>query len=304
MKNKSILSRRCGWSGSLLAIGLLLVTGVVQAAPVMVDTAWLAKRIDDPNIVVVDMSSDETQYARFHLPGASYFPNYYLMRQRKKDKVMVRPARDELVYMLGQIGIMRHQHVVLYDDVGGLNAGRMFFELESIGHPSVSVLNGGLVKWILEGRKVVNTPYQRPPTRYGEAGKGLTNEATLADVEAAQKKGVVLIDARSQEEYAGDLKKQTGGHIAGARWWEWSDSVAMNKGFVYKDRQALQSKLASLGVTDHKKPVIAYCRTGHRAAQTYLTLRALGYENVRLYANSMGEYGLLRKSKLVRGMKP
>jgi thiosulfate/3-mercaptopyruvate sulfurtransferase len=199
---------------------------------------------------------------------------------------------------------MRHQHVVLYDDMGGLNAGRMFFELESIGHPNVSVLDGGLVKWILEGRKVVNRPYHRPPTRYGEVAKLRANEAKLQDVDAALKNKTVVIDARSQEEYVGDPKKRQGGHVPGAHWWEWSDTVAMDKGFVHKDTAELQKKLASFGVTDKKQPVIAYCRTGHRAAQTYMTLRGLGYENVRLYANSMGEYELNRKSKLVRGMKP
>jgi len=290
----------------LFAVCVLLIAGLggAQAAPVLVDTDWVAKRLNDVNVVLIDMSSDETQYQRFHLPGASYFPNYYLMRQRKKDKVPVRLPQNELVYMLGQLGVMRNQHIVLYDDMGGLNAGRMFFELESIGHPSVSVMDGGLVKWILEGRKVVNRSYQRPPTRYGDVDKQRTVEATLQDLDAAQKNKTVIIDARSQEEYVGDLKKREGGHVPGAKWWEWSDSVAMEKGFVRKDEGELQQKLASLGAGDKQQPVIAYCRTGHRAAQTYFTLRSLGYENVRLYANSMSEYGLYRKAKLVRGAKP
>ncbi|MGW8247806.1 MAG: sulfurtransferase [Acidiferrobacterales bacterium] len=296
------------WSALIIALVLSVFSGAATAAPdmapVMVSTEWLGKHLNDPDVVVIDMSSDETQYSRFHLPGASYLPYYYLVRQRKSDKVVVRLSRDELVYTLGQVGITRNSYVILYDDVGGLNVGRMFFELESIGHPRVSVLDGGLVKWILEGRKVVNTPVQRPPVRYGEAGKGINNEATLKDVDAAQKKGTLIIDARSQEEYVGDLKKKTGGHVAGARWWEWSDSVAMNKGFVRKSPQSLKAKLADLGLDSPQQPVIAYCHTGHRAAQTYLTLRSLGFRNVRLYAHSMGEYDLLRKAKLVRGMKP
>ena len=302
------LNKRAGiprlWPVVLLTIVLSLFNSSASAAPVMVSTGWLAKHLNDPNLVIIDMSSDETQYSRFHVPGASYLPYYYLVRQRKSDKVVVRPSRDELVYTLGQIGITRNSYVILYDDVGGLNVGRMFFELESISHPNVSVLDGGLVKWILEGHKVVNTPFQRSPVRYGETGKGLNNEATIADVDAAQKNGTLVIDARSQEEYVGDLKKKAGGHVAGAHWWEWSDNVAMNKGFVLKDPEKLKAKLASFGLTDLKQPVITYCHTGHRAAQSYLMLRSLGFSNVRLYAHSMGEYDLMRKAKLVRGMKP
>jgi len=292
------------WPVVLFTAALSLFNSSASAAPVLVSTEWLARHLEDPNLVIVDMSSDDTQYSRFHLPRATYLPYYYLVRQRKSDKVVVRPSRDELVYTLGQIGISRNSYVILYDDIGGLNVGRMFFELESIGHPNVSVLNGGLVKWILEGRKVINTPVQPTPVRYGETGQELNNEATIADVDAAQKNGTVLIDARSQEEYVGDLKKKAGGHVAGARWWEWSDDVAMNEGFVFKDAETLRAKLASFGLTDLKQPVITYCHTGHRAAQSYLMLRSLGFSNVRLYAHSMGEYDLARKAKLVRGMKP
>lgn len=62
---------------------------------------------------------------------------------------------DEPLYrLLGGLGIGAETQVVVYDDVGGLNAGRLFWELARIGHPGVSVLNGGLVEWILEGRSV------------------------------------------------------------------------------------------------------------------------------------------------------
>jgi thiosulfate/3-mercaptopyruvate sulfurtransferase len=57
-------------------------------------------------------------------------------------------------------------------------------------------------------------------------------------------------------------------------------------------------------MSDKSKPVIAYCRSGHRAAQTYMTLRSLGYEQVSLYAPSMNEYGQYRKKSLKLGTNP
>ena len=79
-------------------------------------------------------------------------------------------------------------HLVIYDDMGGLNAARLFWQLESIGHGKVSVMNGGLVKWILEGRKVVNTPARLKPTTYGSSRSGRDNLATMDDVDKALKK--------------------------------------------------------------------------------------------------------------------
>jgi thiosulfate/3-mercaptopyruvate sulfurtransferase len=165
-------------------------------------------------------------------------------------------------------------------------------------------MNGGLVKWILEGRKVVNTPTRLKPVAYGSGGRGRKNLATMADVDNAAKDGVALIDARSMEEYVGDLNKRKGGHVPGAQWWEWSRSLDIAQGFVHRPEKRLRSQLNAIGAGDKSKPVIAYCRSGHRASQTYLTLRSLGYKNVKLYAHSMKEYGRYRAKKLKRGIRP
>lgn len=50
--------------------------------------------------------------------------------------------------------------------------------------------------------------------------------------------------------------------------------------------------------------MIAYCRSGHRAARAYLTLRSLGYEDVKVYANSMNEYAAARDAPLTQGPQP
>ncbi len=288
--------------GFIVLSGLSVVDAV--AAPVLVDTKWLAKRLNDPNIVVVDMN-DETQYLRFHLPGAINFPYRTLVKMDKKKKIPVRLDDKELLARLGRFGIKRDQYVVIYDDMGGLNAGRLFWELERIGHPKVSVLNGGLVTWILEGRKVTNEIKKRRPVVYRAKGKGRANEARFNDVTQASKTGTsLLLDVRTDQEYLGNPKKPRTGHIPGAQWWPWDRTVDLGRGFTRRDEQALNKTLKQAGVKDKKTPIITYCRSGHRAAQAYLTLRSLGYENVKLYANSMNEYGSIKTAPLKKGSRP
>lgn len=291
---------------NLLFAGILLSFWSVAgaAAPVLIDGNWLAANLKNEKIILVDMAADETQYDRFHLPGAIYLPYYAIVKPRKKDKVTLPLSDAELALRLGQFGISREHHVVIYDDMGGLNAARLFWGLERIGHPQVSVLDGGLVKWILDGRKVINVPSRRRPVQYAASGGGRDNLASMEQVDRAGKDGVTLIDARSMEEYVGDLKKREGGHVAGAHWWEWSRAVDIEGGFVRRPVKTLQAELDALGMSDKSKPVIAYCRSGHRAAQTYMTLRSLGYEQVRLYAPSMNEYGQYRKKSLKLGTNP
>jgi thiosulfate/3-mercaptopyruvate sulfurtransferase len=283
---------------------LIFLNGAVRAAPVMVDTQWVAKNMARPGVVLIDMAADETQYDRFHIPGAIYLPYYAIVKARKKDRVTLPLTGAEFRQILGKFGLSSSQHFVIYDDMGGLNAARLFWQLEGIGHKNVSVMNGGLVKWILEGRKVVNKPARLKPVAYGTSRNGRNNLATMKDVDNAVKNGVTLIDARSDEEYIGDLKKRKGGHVPGAKWWEWSRSIDISRGFIHRPDSKLQSELVSIGAGEKNKPVIAYCRSGHRAAQTYLTLRSLGYEDVKLYAQSMKEYGLYRAKNLKRGMQP
>lgn len=134
-----------------------------------VDGAWLEQQLPATKIVIVDMSRDDTRYLRFHLPGTVRLPYDVLVKGRRPDnfaaskigqragragpsagehKVKVRIKDNELLNILGRPGITRDSHVVIYNDVGGPNAARLFWELERIGHPEVSVLDGGLVKWI------------------------------------------------------------------------------------------------------------------------------------------------------------
>ncbi len=288
-----------------IILGLcLLLPLAAGAAPVLVETDWVAKRLDDPKLVLVDMS-DPPQYARFHLPGAVELPQHKLLKMRKRDRIPVRLDDQAFYRLLGGLGISADSHVVIYDDMGGLNAGRLFWLLERAGHARVSVMNGGLVKWVLEGRPVTDAPVRRKPATYRPAGKGRDNEASLEDVLQASKAGSpLLLDVRSAQEYAGSPKMPRTGHIPGARWWSWQRGVDFNRRFTRRPAQALLKDLAAVGAGDKDKPLITYCQSGHRASQAYLTLRSLGYERVKVYSNSMNEYAKRRDAPLKTGLKP
>ncbi len=274
--------------GALLGLVWLVPA---QAAPVFVDAEWLEQRLDDPSIVLVDMATDQTQYQRFHIPGAVYLP-FGALVQRQRNGVTLRVPDQRLFQVLGFFGIDADKHVVVYDDMGGLNAGRLFWELERIGHEKVSVLEGGLVHWIQSGRKVEGKPNERARVTYTpKGGSGRANEADMAAVKAASSGGgATLLDVRTPEEYNCDPREKRSGHIPGAKLWSWDRSVDFGNGFKPAPVPELMASLKEAGLTDKSQPVIAYCRSGHRASQSYLALRALGFEDVRLYDGSMLDY--------------
>lgn len=282
-----------------------LTFSTAQAAPVLVDSAWLEQHLKDKKVVVVDMTDDDLQYTRFHLPGALRLAYDELLMPRIPGKPAARLDDGRFTALLGRLGIARDTHVVIYDDVGGLNAGRLFLELERIRHPEVSVLDGGLVKWVLSGERVDNIPHLRAPVQYQSGKERRSNLATATEIKSASKQAApVLLDVRSRDEYAGNPKDARSGHIPGAQWWPWELSIGMNSGFVFHETDKLETSLDKFGLKDRQAPVVLYCQSGHRASQSYLTLRHLGFNNVRVYTGSMLDYLLDKAAPLARGLTP
>jgi len=282
----------------LVLLTLIFMQKSLIAAPIYVEHDWLAKNLKQENIVVVDMTSDSVQYLRYHIPGAVRL-SYQDIVTKRKDKVSVRIPDAQLFKLLGLIGIDAEKHVVIYDDMAGLDAGRLFWELERIGHTKVSVLRGGLVKWVLEGHRVDNVAVKPLATTYKASNKGRDNEAVLDDIR--NNKSASLLDVRSLDEYVGHPRYPRSGRIPNAKWWPWEANVDFEHGFVPRSNAVLQSELDKIGVKDSDKELILYCRSGHRASQSYLTLRSLGYTNVRLYDGSMAEYANQRDLPLQKG---
>jgi len=283
----------------------VLNLAAAQAAPVLVDSTWLEAHLKDNRVVVVDMTDDDLQYTRYHIPGAVRLAYDELLKPRVPGKPAARLDDGQFAALLGRFGVARDTHVVLYDDMGGLNAGRLFHELERIRHPELSVLDGGLVRWVLDGKRVDNVPHVRKPVTYNPGKEQRANLATRAQLKPADgQAAAVLLDVRSRDEYTGNPKEARSGHIPGAQWWPWEESIGMDSGFVFRAADKLDASLAKIGLGDRHAPVILYCHSGHRASQSYLALRQLGFENVRVYAGSMLDYLQDKNAPVTRGAVP
>ncbi len=286
----------------LLCVLFLCLGPASYASPLLVTTQDLAQRLTKSKPVLIDMS-DATQYQRFHLVDAISLPYEILVINHNNISMPI--PQEKLTALLGTLGIDAHTDVVIYDDTGGLNAARLYWELEQLGHTQMALLDGGLVKWILEGRPVTNQPAIAHATTYQISKPARLFLANLKEVAAiSRKKEVVLLDVRSEDEYRGDPRIPRSGHIPGAKWWEWDQAVDFDHGFVQRDAATLRESLSQLGLTDLKQPIITYCHSSHRASQAYYTLKRLGYTNVKIYGGSILEYEQNKDLPLQRGVAP
>ena len=270
----------------------------------LVDINWLEKNLNSSSIRLIDMS-DDTQYQRFHIPGATHLPYAALNRQNKKG-VSFSAGENHIIKILGFLGIQPKHHVVIYDDMGGLHASRLFWELERLGHKNISLLNGGLVKWILSGKKVTAKSHKTKTVEYHANIKfGRNNTVVLEEILNSKFNNKnVLLDVRSKDEYAGHPRYPRTGHIPQAKWWEWSQSVNFEDAFKMQSNASLKKQLQQIGISKTDTPITLYCQSAHRASQSYFTLRRLGFKNVKVYDGSMSEYSSFKSTPLTKGLKP
>src|SRR6478735_7051031 len=127
----------------------------------LVSTDWLAARFDDPKIKIIDASFKvpgllplpKDDYLSSHIPGAVFFDVDAVSDQSNPLPHMF-PDAGQFGRDVGALGIGNDHTVVLYDSGGWVAAPRAWWMFLSFGHQNVRVLNGGLKKWVGEGRKV------------------------------------------------------------------------------------------------------------------------------------------------------
>lgn len=249
--------------------------------------------------------SDDTQYQRFHIPGATHLP-YNAINVRTKKGVSLSAGKDRIIKILGLLGIKSSHHVVIYDDMGGLHASRLFWELEKLGHKKISILNGGLVKWILAGKKVDAQLHNVKAVQYKTSNKPGRNNSVIIDeiLNGKFNNKNILLDVRSKDEYIGHPRYPRSGHIPEAKWWEWLQAVNFEDAFKMQNSTSLKDQLKKVGITKPGTPITLYCQSAHRASQTYFTLRQLGFNHVKIYDGSMSEYSNIKTAPLKKGFTP
>lgn len=285
-------------------LSLLLNSNLAFSSSFLVDINWLQKNINSSSVRLIDMS-DDTQYQRFHIPGAIHLPYNAINTQTKKG-VSLSAGKNHLIKILGLLGIQSKHHVVIYDDMGGLHASRLFWELEKIGHKNILLLNGGLVKWILAGKKVTADSKNVKAVQYISSSKaGRDNTATIDDILNGKFNNKnILLDVRSKEEYAGHPRYPRSGHIPEAKSWEWSQTVNFENAFKMQNKATIKNQLQQIGISKLNRPVTLYCQSAHRASHAYFTLRQLGYKKVKIYDGSMSEYSKYKSAPLKKGLTP
>ncbi len=257
--------------------------------PLLIDTQTLADHLDDPDLVVVDVSRAEN-HLQGHIPGARHLEIAQIMASRPPVMGLL-PEVSALEGLIGRLGITPESHVVAYDEEANAKACRLLWTLEALGHGRLSLLDRGLQAWLEAGR----------PAEQRRAAVEATHYAANPDPGRIADKAYILsrlgetdtriLDVRSPAEYEGiDKRGMRGGHIPGAINIEWVQAIDRDRGMRLRPADDLRRHLEAADIRPEHE-VIVHCQTHQRSAHAYWVLRHLGFERVRGYPGSWSDWG-------------
>lgn len=248
----------------------------------LISTAKLNSILNDPNIIIVDTRSFK-EYSEGHIPGAV---NLDLFAFHWIDTTLegIKNFNNQTQNLLSFLGVTPEKKVIFYDSVSGMYAARGVWMLMYFSHQNVSMLDGGITKWIKENIPLETKLNGFKPFKFS----GKINPDIISGFENIRDNldELKIIDVRSAGEYDGSIVRAAQlGHIPNSINIDWNQNL--NEDGTFKNDE----ELALMYNYPKDTKIVTYCQGAYRAANSFLVLKKLGFENVRVYLGSWGEWG-------------
>jgi len=265
----------------------------------LVSTEWLAEALGAPDLMVFDATKylpnepfdGLTKYREAHIPGARFF-DIDVVADPDTNLPHMAPTASRFAWLMGEMGISNATRVIFYDQKGLQSSARGWWLMKLFGHEKAAVLDGGLPKWLAEGRAAES----------GDAKPAATSSYTpdfraflvkgIGDVKRIIAQGNALIlDARTKGRFDGTAPEPRpglpSGHMPGAKSVPFNE--LLNADFTMKDTAALRARFAAAGA-DGSKPIVTSCGTGVTACILALGLKQAGLGDAAIYDGSWTEW--------------
>ncbi|KAJ1661161.1 hypothetical protein IWQ61_000031 [Dispira simplex] len=291
-------------------------------------TEWLEENLD--KVIPVDGSwvmpfsrrDLRDEWLQCHLPKARFLD---IERLSAKHPILPHPLPSSQMFAsaMTSLGISKDSHVVVYDNSYLFSACRVYWMFKVFGHKNVSILNGGLPKWLAEKRPVrsgLQDLSRLPPAKDKYSCMLHTKlvrryddimDNTWAWINAAKDKtdntGLeYVLDARNSERFQGLIPEPRPGiasgsipHSVNTFWEDLVDKDKNTGAILLKSRDKLRRYFAKKKI-DTTKPLVTSCGSGVTAAVVYVALREIGSPQVALFDGSWLEYAIHHDSPMDR----
>jgi thiosulfate/3-mercaptopyruvate sulfurtransferase len=213
------------------------------------------------------------------------------------------PSPEKFSARVRKLGLGDGNKVVVYDTSPMTGACRVWWMFRAMGHKDVAVLDGGLPKWMAEGRPVTDDPTP-PRERHFTARLDNTLVRSIDDVkELIASRREQIVDARAAGRFRGETPEPRaglrGGHMPGAYNLPYNELLDPRSGTMLPAGQ-LEARIAASGI-DPSKKVTASCGSGVTACVIGLGLYLTGAPEAAIYDGSWTEWGGRADTAIVTG---
>lgn len=247
----------------------------IQGAEAIVSMAWLAERLDDPDVVVITTGNSQI-YGLTHIPGARFIDHMATLGANHQLK-----ESTALAETLARAGARDGARIVLYGPEP-METGWLYMTLASLGHADrVVMLDGNVRSWHAAGYP---TTADVPPPASGRLSVRPTADVVVDAAwvrERLESDEIALLDVRTQREW-------DQGRLPNATLILWQDLYADLDTGRFKSPDQIRAVLASAGVKPGQQ-VVTYCAIGMRASLMRFAARATGYD-ARVYVGSWSDW--------------
>lgn len=278
-------------SALFLVMCLANVAGAAEPQrDILVTPEWLAERLDDPSLVVVQVADIRLDYLREHIPGARFLWPGWLEQTTAEMTVELFPVAT-MDSVLESLGISNSSEIVLCDTYSlgtAAGAARAWATLDYLGMGDrAKILDGGFQAWQAAGKP---TTKEVPKVARGSFTPKI-KEHVFVDLEYVKsrvgKPGIRLVDVRRSADYHGDPKiVLPSGHIPGAVSLPFASVIDESR--CYAPIDTLGARFAAAGIQPGDE-IIAYCYRGKSACFAYVAATMLGYK-AHVYDGSFEEW--------------
>jgi thiosulfate/3-mercaptopyruvate sulfurtransferase len=274
-----------------------------------VTTEWLENHLDD-DMIILDTQPNVHDYFMDHIPDAVYLNQSTLRAPKNRIPAQILEP-EQVASLLQRVGITKDKPVLTYTAKGGfkgwgdgLEQCMMAYTLLRMGHENVLMLDGGLDKWMDEGRE---TSQEFPELSSSNFEPNLQRSMWIELEEFKEVKDnndTIVLDARPPRFYTGETGPWIrDGHIPGAINLPWANLMQDNKAHL-KSVEEIRSMAEDAGATEDKL-IICSCGTGREATNEYTIFKhLLNYPRVRLYEGSFTEWSAYPEHEVITGKQP